>query len=289
MPRAAHQKVGEALPRSLIAIGVPCAGVLLVAFFLFRGFPYDELGELIANRVEQNHGIQLAFLDVGPILQLAGPALQATQMRAKFPNRPPQPINRALIRPAWSLSWFVGAPVFHVEVESPSGSAEGTVRWNDVTSFVGTIRDARPELPPISDWIPIGNLQGLLEATLDISMLELGPEGAIEFEMRDGSLFLPGLPTAPLQFESLTGAVSLGGDAYAKLTSLNFKSPLASGSGSGKIGRAEQLEQAPIGFEFELILNPGPARAVKAGGVTIQPDGKGVAKISGTVGQPKIR
>jgi hypothetical protein len=108
MPTTTHQQTGEALPRALIAIGVPCAGVLLVVFFMIRGFPYDKLGELIANRIAQSHDIQLTFVDIGPTLQFAGPALEATQLRAKFPDRPLQKIDRALIRPAWSLSWFVG-------------------------------------------------------------------------------------------------------------------------------------------------------------------------------------
>jgi type II secretion system protein N len=288
MPTTAHHQAGEALPRPLIAIGVPCAGVLLVAFFLIRGFPYDKLGDLIANRIEQSHDIQLTILDIGPTLQFAGPALEATRLRAKFPDRPPQQIDRALIRPAWSLSWFVGEPVLHVELESASGSAEGTLRWNGVTSWAGTIRDARPELSPIAEWIPIGHLEGLLEATLDISMAELGPEGLIEFEVQDGSISLPGL-AAPLPFESLTGAVSLGGDAYAKLTSLRFEGPDASGSGSGKIGRAERLEQAPIGFEFTLDVKPTISRAVSAAGVKVNPGGDAIAKISGTVAKPKIR
>jgi len=280
---------GEALPRSMIAIGVPCAGVLLVAFFMLRGFPYVELGDWVANRIERNHGIQLSIGDVGPTLQFAGPALEATDLRAKFPDRPRQRIDRALIRPAWSLSWFVGDPTFHVEFESASGRAEGLLRWNGVTSWFGTIRDARPELAPIADWIPTGGLAGLLEATLDISMTELGPEGVIEFSARDGSLLLPGLPAAPIPFESLTGTLSLGGDAYATLTSLRFEGPLASGSGSGKIGRHEPLEQAPIGFEFDFVIKTEPARAVRAGGVKVQPGGEALAKISGTVAAPKIR
>jgi hypothetical protein len=117
---------------------------------------------------------------------------------------------------------------------------------------------------------------------------ELGLEGWVEFQIRDGSISLPGL-TAPLPFESLTGAVSLGGDAYAKLTSLSFEGPVASGSGSGKIGRAERLEQAPIGFEFQLDVKPGFGRTVSAAGVKVNPGGDAVAKISGTVAKPKIR
>jgi type II secretion system protein N len=287
MPTTTHQQTGEALPRPLIVIGVPCAGVLLVLLFMIRGFPYDKLGELIANRIEQSHGIQLTFVDVGPTLQLAGPALEATQLRAKFPDQPLQQIDRALIRPAWSLSWFVGEPVLHVELESPSGSADGTLRWNGVTSWAGTIRDARPDLSPIVDWIPIGGFEGTLEATLDLSIAETGLEGLVEFEIRDGSISIPGF-SAPLPFEVLTSTVSLGGDAYANVTSLSFEGPDASGSGSGKIGRAEQLEQAPIGFEFQLDIEPELIRIVRGGRVRIGHKGRSNPKISGTVAEPIV-
>ena len=161
MATATHHRTGEALPRSLIAIGVPCAGVLLIALFLIRGFPYDKLGVLIANRIEQSHGIHLAVGDVGPALQLAGPALEGTQLRVTFPNRSPQQIDRALVRPAWSLSWLAGEPAL------PRGIGEPVwKRGRDAqlerhgASWVGTIRDARPELPPIADWIPTGGLEG---------------------------------------------------------------------------------------------------------------------------------
>jgi type II secretion system protein N len=288
MPTATHHRTGESLPRPLITIGVPCAGVLLIAFFLIRGFPYDKLGELIAKRIEQSHGIHLAVGDVGPALQLAGLALEGTQLRVTFPNRSPQQIDRALVRPAWSMSWLTGEPTFYVELESPSGSADGTLHWNGAASWVGTIRDARPELPPIADWIPIGGFEGTLEATLDVSMAETGLQGLVEFEIRDGSTSIPGF-SAPLPFESLTAAMSLGGDAYVKLTSLSFEGPLASGSGSGKIGRAEPLEQAPIGFEFQLDIKPELVRSVRGGGAKIKPDGSALVKISGTVAEPKVR
>jgi type II secretion system protein N len=288
MPTATHRPAGDALPRPLITIGVPCAGVLLIAFFLIRGFPYDKLGELIADRIERSHGIHLAVGDVGPALQLAGLALESTQLRVTFPDRSPQQIDRALIRPAWSLSWLTGEPTFHVELDTPSGSADGTLHWNGAASWVGTIRNARPDLPPISDWIPIGGFEGTLEAMIDISMGESGPEGLVEFEIRDGSIFLPGL-SAALPFENLTGAASFGGDAYAKLTSLSFEGPLASGSGSGTIRLAEPLEQAPIGFEFQIVAKDEVGRAVRAGGLRLKSGGEGLAKISGTVGKPKIR
>jgi type II secretion system protein N len=288
MATPTHRPTGQALPRPLIAIGVPCVGVLLIAFFLIRGFPYGKLGELIANRIEQSHGIHLAIGDVRPALQLAGLALEATQLRVVFPGRAPQQIDRALVRPAWSLSWFTGEPAFHVELESPSGSTDGTLRWNGAVFWTGTIRDARPELPPIADWIPIGGFEGALDATLDVSMGEAGLEGPVEFEIRDGSISMPGF-SAPLPFESLTGTVNLGGDAYVKLSSLSFEGPLASGSGSGKIGRAEPLEKAPIGFEFRVEIKPELTRTVRGGGAIIKPDGTALVRISGTVAEQKVR
>jgi type II secretion system protein N len=270
MATTTHHRTGEALPRPLIVIGIPCAGVLLIALFLIRGFPYDKLGEVIAKRIEQSHGIHLAIGDVGPALQLAGLAIEGTQLRVAFPNRSPQQIDRALVRPAWSMSWFTGEPAFHVELESQSGSADGTLRWNGGASWVGILRGARPELPPIADWIPIGGFEGTLEAALDVSMDEDGLEGFVEFEIRDGSISLPGLPTAPLPFESLTAA-------------------LASGSGSGKIGLAEPLERAPIGFEFQLNVKPELARSLRSGGLKVNKGDDALAKISGTVAEPKIR
>jgi hypothetical protein len=119
-------------------------------------------------------------------------------------------------------------------------------------------------------------------------MGEDGFEGVVEFEIRDGSISIPGF-SAPLPFETLTGAAILGGDAYAKLTSLSFEGPIASGSGSGKIGRVKIMNRAPIGFQFQVNIASGHEDALGGGDVKINPGGNTLVKLSGTVAKPKIR
>jgi type II secretion system protein N len=288
MPTANRRQSGSALPRPLIVIGVPCAGALLVMIFLIRGFPYDQLGDLIVHRIEQSHGIQLSFGEVGPTLQFAGPALEATDLRARFPDRPQQQIDRALIRPAWSFSWFTGDPALHVELDSPDGNAAGTVEWNGSTTWVGTIRDARAEQPPFSDWVPVGRLEGLLSAEVDVTVGEAGPEGVVDFEIADGSIKLPKM-RASIPFENLVANVGLGGGAYVKLNTLTFEGPTATGSGGGKISQAEELKQAPIGFVFKLNIKPELIASMRGPGLKLDSEGVGNVTISGTVGKPKIR
>lgn len=288
MRRSSPYSPGESLPRPLLAVGVPCAGVLLVAFFLIRGFPYDELGARIASALERRHGIQLLFGEIGPALQLAGPAAEARPLTARMPDGSALAFDRALVRLAWSLSWLVGEPALHVEVDGAAGSASGTLSWNGTTSWRGVIRNARADEGPIADWIPTGRLVGALDAKLELETGESGLEGFAEFTVRNGTLALPDL-SVPLPFDELTGVVDLGGDAYANLSSLRFAGPAASGSGTGKIGRAQPIEQAPIGFELDLQLEPALAEAVRAAGVPVDAQGIAKARIAGTVAAPEIR
>ena len=93
---------------SLRVIGVVLAGVLLVGFFIHRGFPYDRLRAPIAAELSRAMGREVAIREVGPTFQLAGPGLVAHDARVSWGDGETLRIERAAVRPAWSLSWLRG-------------------------------------------------------------------------------------------------------------------------------------------------------------------------------------
>jgi type II secretion system protein N len=262
--------------------------VLLIAFFLIRGFPYDQLGARIVRRIEQSQGIQLTIGELAPVMQLAGPALQATPVRATLPSGDLLQIDRALIRAAWSTSWLLGDPAVHLELEGPAGGASGTLQWNGATSWKGTVWDVDVALPPLADLVPAVGLDGKLDATVDVRIGEPENEGQIDFDVRDGWLSLPNIPVA-LPFELLSGELELGGDRYLTLTSIRIEGSAVSGTGSGEVTRAETFEQAPLSLELELNISPALSKKVRKAGLRVNRDGLAKVRVSGTVAKPKIR
>jgi type II secretion system protein N len=281
------REAGE-LPRPLLAIGVPCAGVLLIAFFLIRDFPYDLLGARVVRRIEHSQGAHLAIGELTPVMQLAGPALVATGVRATLSNGDLFQIDRALLRAAWSTSWLMGDPAVHLELEGPMGSAVGTLHWNGSTAWKGTASDVAVSLPPVADLIPVVRLGGALDATIDVEIGELGSEGLIDFAVRDGSLSLPNI-AVPLPFELFSGKLALGGDEFLTLESMKLEGAAVSGTGSGTIARAETFEQAPVSLEFELSIDAALSKKLRAAGIRVNRNGLTPVQVSGTVALPTTR
>ncbi len=71
-----------ALPRSVRIFGIPLLGLLLVVFFIYLGFPYAKLGDRITAELQRSHGVRVDFESLSPRLQLAGPGIQASGVRA---------------------------------------------------------------------------------------------------------------------------------------------------------------------------------------------------------------
>jgi type II secretion system protein N len=283
-----RQRAAGELPRPLLAIGVPCAGVLLIAFFLIRGFPYDQLGARIVGKIEHSQGVRLTIGELVPVMRLAGPALEATGVRATLSNGEMLQIDRTLIRAAWSTSWLTGDPAVHVELESPVGAGVGTLEWNGSTAWNGTVSDVAVSVPPLAGLIPVVRLDGELDATVDVRVGELETEGLIQFQVRDGSLTLPNT-TVALPFELLHGELELGGDGYVTLESVEFEGSVVSGTGSGAIAHAESFGQAPVSIELDLEIQPALTKKLRAAGIRVSRDGPTKIRLSGTVDQPTIR
>ncbi|MCG8589929.1 MAG: type II secretion system protein GspN [Proteobacteria bacterium] len=244
------------LPRFVAWVGIPLAAVLLTGLFILIGFPYDLLGARAAHALRDQTGVDLRFDALHPTLQWAGPAFEAEGVDAVLPDGTRVSLERALLRPAWSLAWFRGDPAIHTEVESPFGSIDGVVYGGDRRGFAGELSEVALDRLPLDNFLEGFELAGLLEAEVDVLMDAQGLRGTVVFELADGRLQPPGLPLA-LPVDALRGDVRLGGEVTARVDSLELLGPMLSGTLQGVVGRGPRVHLWPLDLEAELkSVNP---------------------------------
>jgi type II secretion system protein N len=277
-----------ALPRTLLAIGVPVAGILLVSFFIYLGFPYDKLADRIKFETRRSGAARLDFQDVGPSLHLAGPGIEATGVRATLSNGETFRLERAMLRPAWSLAWFRGSPAVYTEIESEAGNAAGTVILGDGGGYRGSLEKVDIGKLPLTRFESMGTLDGVLDASVDILLGDQGPLGSVTFEARDGSIGLADFPMQ-LPFEKLSGELLFGDDAYVAVKRLALEGPILSAEVTGNVLRAASFSEAPLQLEVEIEAKPAISSAIRSAGIRVGRNGKAKARITGTVAKPSVR
>jgi len=276
------------LPRPLLVFGLPVAGVLLVAFFIYLGFPYHKLGDRIATEIQRSSGVRIDFEDIGASLQLVAPGIEATGVRATLSDGSSYRIERAMLRPAWSLAWFRGTPAVYAEVESELGGAAGTLLLGEAGGWSGELSQVAVGRIPIPPLEAVGNIDGRLDATIDLVLAEAGPEGSIEFAATEGSVGLAKFPM-DIPFETLSGELSFGGEAFISIERLELDGPMLTASLTGKVLQAASFAQAPMRLEAELTAEPNLRPAFKNAGVRVDREGKSKVRITGTVESPMVR
>ena len=277
-----------ALPRPLLVFGVPLAGLLLVAFFVYLGFPYHKLGDRIATEIQSSSGVRIDFEDIGASLQLAAPGIEATGVRATLSDGRSYRIERAMLRPAWSFAWFRGTPAIHAEVEIELGDADGTLLLGHAGGWSGELSQVavgRIPIPPLS---AIGNIDGRLDASIDLVLAEASPEGSIEFAATEGSVGLAKFPI-DIPFETLSGELIFGGEAFISIERLELDGPMLTASLTGNVLKAESFAKAPMRLEAELTAEPNLRPAITSAGVRVDREGKSKVRITGTVESPMVR
>jgi type II secretion system protein N len=272
----------------LFLFGVPLAGVFLVAFFIYLGFPYDKLADRIKAEARRSGGVRVDFQDVGPSLHLAGPGIEATGVRATLSDGETFRLERAMLRPAWSLAWFRGAPAVYAEIESEAGDAAGTLILGRSGGWSGELERVDIAKLPLDRFEHMGTLDGLLDASVDILLGEQGPEGSVTFEARDGSIGLADFPML-LPFETLSGELVFGDDAYVEVKRLNLEGPMISAGVTGNVLQAASFAEAPLRLEIEIEAKPAVSAAIRSAGLRIDRSGKAKARITGTVAKPRVR
>jgi type II secretion system protein N len=278
------------ISRRTLVLGVPAAGILLIALFIYLGFPYAQLGERIAAEVKRREGIALQFQDVGPDLQLAGPGIEATGVRATLPSGAAVRIDELRLRPAWSLAWLRGDPAFHTEVESEQlGSASGTLVLGETPGFTGDLMDVAVQRLPLPPGSPFGAIDGLVNARLDVALGPDGaPQGEAQVDAREGSLQLPGFALA-IPFATLSGELAFGGDAWVAVNRLDLEGPMASAKVTGNVLPAASFAQAPLRLEAEIVAKTALQNAMRQAGVRFDRSGAAKLRVTGTVAVPNIR
>jgi type II secretion system protein N len=276
------------LPRPLLVFGLPVAGVLLVAFFIYLGFPYHKLGDRIATEIQRSSGVRIDFEDIGASLQLVTPGIEATGVRATLSDGSSYRIERAMLRPAWSLAWFRGTPAVYAEVESELGGAAGTLLLGEAGGFSGELSQVAVGRIPIPPLEAVGNIDGRLDASIDLVLAEAGPVGSIEFAATEGSVGLAKFPM-DIPFETLSGELSFGGEAFISIERLELDGPMLTASLTGKVLQAASFAQAPMRLEAELTAEPNLRPAFKNAGVRVDREGKSKVRITGTVESPMVR
>jgi type II secretion system protein N len=276
------------LPRPVLLLGIPAAGIFLVLLFIYLGFPYAKLADRVAAEMQRSQGVRVDFQHVGPSLHLAGPGIEVSGLRATFTDGKMLRIERAMLRPAWSLAWFRGAPALYAEIESEIGGAEGTLVLGSAGGWTGDLAQVALGKLPLAGLAPMGNVDGLLDASIDIVLGEEGPEGHMSFEVRDGSVDFTNFPVA-VPFETLSGELLFGDEAYLAVKHLELAGPMLNAGLTGNVLRAASFEQAPLRLEAELEAKPNLRSAIQGAGLRVDRNGKAKVRITGTVARPNVR
>jgi type II secretion system protein N len=271
----------------VLGIALLCA--LLTLFFLFLGFPYDRLGERLAAELSRASGMQLSFQELGPFVSLSGPGFEATGAHITTADGIRLQLDRARLRPAWSLAWLRLNPAVHLDLQGPPGHVVGVVTLGEARSFAGELEAIDlAQLP--KNLVGSGAvLAGTLDAVVDLREASPGPEGSISLSAREGSLGVPDLLPMALPFDELNASLRLGDGAFLEVESLETQSPLLSAQVSGTIATAPSFSKAPLNLQVKLQTDPGFRDTLQGAGIRVNRNGKANLRIRGTPTSPLIR
>jgi len=279
------------LPRSPArrALAVAAAYLALTMLFVVARFPVDSLTPRVAALASAATGAQVEIgrLDAG--LRSLLPALQASDVSVTTPGGTRLRLDRARVRPAWSLSWLRGRPALAISLRAGESRVDGTVRLGPAPGFTGDLEKVDLRLLPASLLGDAGvTFDGRLDGTLDLQLGELGPEGDVKLHAADGSLTLPGLPIG-IPYQSIDAEATLGGDLLANLTSLAMDGPMLALHASGTVGRGPTPSLAPLALEGRLeVREPALRDLAASSGIALGPDGTADLAVSGTLDAPQL-
>jgi len=265
------------------ALVVAIAVLLLV--FLAARFPYGRLLPPLLSAARAATGAEIEVAELGLGLGFAGPRVVASGVRVRWPGAPELILDAVRVRPAWSLAWLAGTPVWHVDAEGAPGAWNGVIAADRVAGAWSEVdTDALP-------WELLGSmapLHGRLSGEVALSRSNGAWEGSALLTGNEGSVDLPGLPVA-IPFVALAAELEVA-PALVTLAAGRIEGPLVTANVGGTASAAEgALAAWPLDLQVE-IEQVDPALRGYLGPLGIQVDGEGRAnlRVTGTLAAPYL-
>jgi len=266
---------------------IAVAAVALTATFAYLRFPYDRLADSLSARLGEA-GLNVEIGHMGPALSIFGPGLAAEDVKVTRADGNVLRIDRLRVRPAWSLAWLMARPALRLELDTPQGQVDGVAVLRGPQRFTGALRevDLNELLGP--EALAGTRLEGRASFDVDVALGDQGPSGPVRITAQNGTLSHPQLPMA-IPYEELHGDLALGGESYLQISSFELRSPLGTGTLTGKVGRAPDPRQAPLDLELAVQVAQNVRSSLASQGVRVGKNGELHYKISGTASAPVVR
>ncbi len=274
--------------RTARLVVLPIVGLMLVTTFVFLGFPYEVLADRAVNALERQTGAMIRYGEVEPRL-IPAPGFRFHQVDVRTADGRRYQADPVSVRPAWSLGWLTGEPQIRAYMVSDHGSLAGFVTvGRGVYAWDGRIVDLDLAALPLPADQRI-ELTGRADIDADVRWDDGAAEGEIELTARQGEVVHSMVPM-PIEFESVTGRIELGGEALARIDSFALEGPLFGAAVSGSIGQAADPTKAPLDLQIGIdVREPGMRSMAKQFGLTLDEDGHADLDVSGTVSKPRLR
>lgn len=259
--------------------------LLAVAALVAVRFPYRRLLPPLLAAASAATGAEIAVGDVGVGLGLAGPRLEAEDLRLAWPGANSLHLAAVTVRPAWSLAWLAGSPRWHVEATADAGGFSGVVAGDRLD---GALREVQMDALP---WAALGStapLHGRVSGTLDLARENGGWQGSASLHGTGGSVDLPGLPVA-IPYEALAAELAVAPEALT-LAAGRIEGPLVTASVLGT-ARADGASYAswPLDLDVDIEAVDSGLRGYLAPlGISVSPDGRARVKVTGSLGAPYL-
>lgn len=268
-------------------VGIAVACTLLTAFFFAVRFPYDLFRASLVAQLGALTGAQVSVGRVSGGLGLGGLSLVAEPVSLRWPSGGLE-LERAALRPAWSLTWLRGQPALHADLRAPAGRVAGTFWPGDPLAFSGSVHDLVLEkLPPELLAAAEGfALTGRLDADADLALTAGTLEGELALDLHEGAFSAPGSPIS-VPFERFQAELDLDPTGAVLVESASLEGPMIAGSGKGRIGVAAD---PPLDLQLEIqVADPSLRGMIAPLGVRLDGEGRTSLRVQGSVSRPVLR